>query len=231
MIWFDCKQCGKRHGRAESLSGTMIFCECGHGNRVPWTSTAPEPEPVEAQAAPVPPHELEPPQPRRTREQRRINPAYCLNHDETPSEAVCDACRGSFCAACVVRMQSQTLCGPCKNFLVRGRNRPTHLPGLAIVAAILALVGTLVCATLTYLAVGMGMVLENGAIAAVVFCLIALLLPACDLVLGCLALRQIDSRANLGGRALAMTGVTAGLTGIVWSVAVAVFSIAKHWQG
>ena len=44
MIWFACKQCGKRHGRAESLVGTLVFCECGQGNRVPWASTVPEPE-------------------------------------------------------------------------------------------------------------------------------------------------------------------------------------------
>ena len=53
MIWFACKQCGKRHGRAEHLSGTLVFCECGHGNRVPWSSTVAEPEPEEA--APLPP--------------------------------------------------------------------------------------------------------------------------------------------------------------------------------
>jgi hypothetical protein len=43
MIWFNCKKCGKTHGRGDSSAGTMIFCECGHGNTVPWESTAPEP--------------------------------------------------------------------------------------------------------------------------------------------------------------------------------------------
>src|SRR6516165_12485880 len=112
MIWFACKQCGKRHGRAESLSGTLVFCECGQGNRVPWSSTVPEPEPEVAAPAPPPPrrrasHEEdqpgpELPSPRRKRERRRPDPAYCLNHEETPKEAICDACHSSFCSACVV---------------------------------------------------------------------------------------------------------------------------------
>src|SRR5262249_50920489 len=103
MIWFACKQCGKRHGRAEPLAGTLVFCECGQGNRVPWSSTVPEPEPEAA--VPVPPRPRAPGpsadqdrpepeflRPRRTRERRRPNSAYCLNHEETTKEATCDAC-------------------------------------------------------------------------------------------------------------------------------------------
>src|SRR5271156_2827409 len=52
MIWFTCKKCGKSHGRGESSAGTMIFCDCGHGNTVPWESTAAEPAPVAVVAAP-----------------------------------------------------------------------------------------------------------------------------------------------------------------------------------
>jgi hypothetical protein len=42
MIWFLCKKCNKAHGRADSSAGTMIFCECGQGNTVPWESTTSE---------------------------------------------------------------------------------------------------------------------------------------------------------------------------------------------
>jgi hypothetical protein len=52
MIWFVCKQCGKRHGRPEASVGALIFCECGHANVVPWESSVPEPE---KSAVPVPP--------------------------------------------------------------------------------------------------------------------------------------------------------------------------------
>jgi hypothetical protein len=43
MIWFTCKKCGKTHGRAETSAGTMVFCDCGNGNTVPWESTAAQP--------------------------------------------------------------------------------------------------------------------------------------------------------------------------------------------
>jgi len=35
MIWFACKQCGKRHKQPEDAAGSLIFCECGQANRVP----------------------------------------------------------------------------------------------------------------------------------------------------------------------------------------------------
>jgi hypothetical protein len=43
MIWFPCKKCGKTHHRPEASAGTMVFCDCGNGNTVPWESTAAEP--------------------------------------------------------------------------------------------------------------------------------------------------------------------------------------------
>ena len=245
MIWFACKQCGKRHGRGEHLSGTLVFCECGHGNRVPWSSTVPEPEPEAARPAPPSPPRPRPPRPpldddlpepellrpRRSRERRRPNPAYCLNHEETAKEATCEVCHCSFCAACVVVMQGQTLCGPCKNFRVRGMSQPARLAPLSIVAFVLALVTIVASLILTFIALGMEIAVEKGIFPALVSCLIALALAGGELVIGWLALRQIDRQPTLGGRALAMTGAIAGATGIVWSLAVAVFSIAKEYQG
>lgn len=52
MIWFTCKKCGKTHGRSESSAGTMVFCDCGHGNTVPWESTTAEPAAPPVIAAP-----------------------------------------------------------------------------------------------------------------------------------------------------------------------------------
>lgn len=243
MIWYACKQCGKRHGRAEHLAGTLVFCECGHGNRVPWSSTVPEPEPEEARPAPPPRPRVPRPaldedrpepellRPRRSRERHRINSAYCLNHEETPKEATCEACHCSFCSACVVTLQGQTLCGPCKNFRVGGRSRPARLSPLAVLAFVLGLVCVVVSLILTLVAVGASMLAESGVVVAVVCCLIAVLLASGELVLGWVALRQIDRQPAFGGRGLAMTGATAGLAGIVWAVGIAVFSIARQLQG
>jgi hypothetical protein len=57
MIWFTCSSCSKTHGRPESSGGTLIFCTCGQGVRVPWESTAAAPAnlPPAAAAAPPPP--------------------------------------------------------------------------------------------------------------------------------------------------------------------------------
>jgi hypothetical protein len=44
-------------------------------------------------------------------------------------------------------------------------------------------------------------------------------------------MRQMDRQPLFGGRSLAMTGAMAGLAGVVWALAAAVFSIARHVQG
>src|SRR5437879_5686099 len=113
MIWFACAQCGKRHGRPESAIGSILFCECGHGNRVPWESTAPPPDPDEEpvvvlpsgppplEAVPVGEERMPPPRPApRTRGRR--DPAFCFNHRDLVSEVVCEACTERFCGRCVV---------------------------------------------------------------------------------------------------------------------------------
>jgi hypothetical protein len=53
VIWFTCKKCGKTHNRADTSAGTLVFCECGNGNTVPWESTATPPA-VPPMAAPAP---------------------------------------------------------------------------------------------------------------------------------------------------------------------------------
>jgi hypothetical protein len=131
----------------------------------------------------------------------------------------------------VVTLQGQTLCGPCKNFRIRGLNRPARLSPLAIVSLILALVCTLVAVILTFLAIGLTVASENGVYGSVIACFVAMILAAAELIVGWMALRQIERQANLGGRALAMTGMTAGATGVLWSLSIAILSIAKQWQG
>src|SRR6478672_8204692 len=124
MIWYACKQCGKRLRQPDSAAGSFVFCECGGGNRVPWESTLPPPEtPAEPPAL----EESRPPEP------AAIDPAYCLNHQDVPSEVVCDDCREHFCPACVLRVRGKTLCGPCKNLRLARLQRPPRTSGMAIV--------------------------------------------------------------------------------------------------
>src|SRR5262249_4493976 len=52
MIHFACKTCGKLFERPDAAAGTLVFCDCGTGNRVPWESTATAPAiPVLEEAA------------------------------------------------------------------------------------------------------------------------------------------------------------------------------------
>src|SRR5262245_54077212 len=130
MIWFTCKQCGKKHSRSESLAGTLVFCDCGQGNRVPWGSTAEVPELLDAQPVPVPvpeparpralPREIPdtPPAPalaaqppgRPARLPRKVKPEFCFHHDEDASAGTCSACKLPFCPNCLVTLGGQTLC-------------------------------------------------------------------------------------------------------------------------
>jgi hypothetical protein len=244
MIWFACKQCGKVQGRSEGEAGTLVFCECGQGNRVPWESTAPEPDPAETPAplpaAPAPrarrwepPADDEagqplPPPRRRAWEGRRPNPAYCLNHDETASEQTCDDCRCAFCAACLVRLQGRTLCGPCKNFRVRALNRPSRSSPLAIVALVVALVTSPVAFVITLMAIGLQV--QGGPVPGVaLLCLAGLALPAGALVLACVALRRVETRPGVGGRSLAAGGAVAALAGSLWALTAGVVLVTKQW--
>ncbi len=261
MIWYACKKCGKRHGRAENLSGTMVFCECGFGNRVPWSSTVPEPTAEESSvpiplplpppagrprpsipSIPLPPRDFddsrrgrrdEPPLPpfrsKPRKESRRVNPKFCLNHDELPTEHTCAQCHLPFCSKCVLDIQGEVLCGPCKNFKVRGMQRPTHITPLSTVTAVGALVAGPICFCLSWIGVGLQLQGVAGP-GALFFGLVGLLLPIGVLVLSFWALKDIESKPRTGGRALALTGTAAGLVGVLWCVTVSLIMLVKLTQ-
>jgi hypothetical protein len=232
MIWFACKQCGKRHGRPDNLAGTLVFCECGQGNRVPWSSTVSEPEPVEEPLVPVPPvppprarsepggFDL-PPLRRRPGERRQPDPAYCLNHAEVASEQTCSDCRCPFCAACVTTLQGKTLCGPCKNLRIRRLSRPAHVSAMAIVSLVVGLIGFPVAFFLTLYAVGQ-QVLGKSAAGSIVIWLMALAVPAVALTLALLALREIETKPQVGGRSLAAGGAVSALASLLHSITLAI---------
>ncbi|HEX5269774.1 MAG TPA: hypothetical protein VFW33_04765 [Gemmataceae bacterium] len=220
MIWFACKSCGKRHKQSDDAAGSLVFCECGHSNRVPWESTVP---------APRPPAESEPrPGPRRgrRRERRRRDPAVCFNHPDDPSAATCPDCGEAFCPRCLVEFQGTRLCAPCKNFRVRKLQRPAHVGGLAVGA----LAAGLVCAPLvfcgTMMAVGSRQpptVFVGG--------LIGMVLGAAALLMGVAALRQAEGPAGRGGQGLAMTGAALGTAALVWSLSLVVIMAGRLFKG
>ncbi len=258
MIWFACKKCGKHHGKAENVCGTLVFCDCGFGNRVPWSSTVPEPttppaQPVPAarprvpRPLPVDDDDRRPP-PRRSipvddqddwkpsilrtrarKEARKINPNFCMVHDEKPSEHTCKDCGLRFCSSCVVTLQGDTLCGPCKNFRLRGVHRPTPISPWAIVSVIAGLVSAPLGFCASFWGVNVQLGAGGGGSPGVAFLMgaIGLILPLVGLGFGIVALREIERTPNVSGRFFAMTGTAAGLVGILWSAAVALLMIVK----
>jgi hypothetical protein len=219
MIWFICSQCGKRHGRPESAIGSVLFCTCGHGNRVPWESTAPEPEPGEepivlpAQppplgAVPVGEELLPPTRPNRRSLGGRRDPAYCFNHGDLPAEVACTSCGERFCPRCVVHLENKTLCGPCKNFHFSTLAKPPRVSGLALSAVLVSLI----CAGVMLLLVPV--LLQSGASPLVLLAL-ACVPQLFAILLAGLALHVMAANPKIGGQALALTALIAAITACV----------------
>lgn len=248
MIWFNCKKCKKPHSRGENLAGTMIFCDCGEGIVIPWSSTIDEPvmleavpvrmampaqpetPPPAARPAPLPPPPSEIQHSTR-RPHRRYNPAYCLNHDEAPSEHRCDDCKLSFCSACVVTLQEKTLCAACKNFRISGLGRTTRLSTRAVLALIIGLVSGPVSLCLSLIPMTAWLQARGTIGLTIAIALVGGCLPALGLWTAKKALREIDNQPYLGGRSLAMTGAVAGIVGALWSVTLGAIIIYKHGAG
>ncbi len=258
MIWFSCKQCGKTHHRPDSQTGTMIFCDCGQGLRVPWASTIPEPDAAEEArplpaipvpsapmptARPVPVDDNQtprrpsvplPPSPpasmpvRQVRQYRKVNPDFCLNHDETPRTQTCVDCRLPFCDACVVALKGERLCAPCKNFRLRALNRPPRMAVLAVVGLILGLVGGPVAFCLGSATMAPQLNPNGSVVLALVYSVLGMLIPGGAVTLNTVALREIETKPNLGGRGLAMTGLFMGLVGVLWNLTVGMLVVMQQ---
>jgi hypothetical protein len=233
MIWFSCGKCGKTHGRPENSAGSLVFCECGQGNRVPWESTAAEPPPqapVVSPAVPVTPTlapltfdlpQVPPlPSSRAEYSSRRRgethDPNFCFNHPSTPKSAACEDCGEAFCASCLVALQGETLCGPCKNFRARGLELPPSSSTSATASLLIAL--------LTGGAIGFCL-LPIGGNAIVVLSLLALVPQLLAVGLGIRALYLAQHEGRTGGQAVAVTGITAAVLTIVLTVLVDVYYV------
>lgn len=222
MIVFACQQCGKRFARAESTSGSALFCECGTRNQVPWESTLPD---SEAPPPPPPPPRL--PEPRRPDLDpwaaprpvpRQRNPAYCFNHQDTPPQNSCADCGERFCSDCVVVLQGQPVCGPCKNLRMRNLQRPPQVSVAAILAPIIALItgpGAVLVMLVALGSTGNGANVGAAAGVVIVIALFALILQAVALLLGAWSLRSLETNPKLSGRALAITGMVAAVVSAV----------------
>jgi hypothetical protein len=98
---------------------------------------------------------------------------------------------------------------------------------LAVVSLVVSLVSGPVMLILSLVAMGLHMG-EGATGAAIVLCLLAMTMPVAGLYLAAKALRQIDSRPEMGGRALATSGACAAVVGVLWCVTVIGLVIVKH---
>jgi hypothetical protein len=238
MIWFACKQCGKRHRQPADAAGSLIFCECGQANRVPWESTVPAPEKPAGSEGPRPrpqrrrwseadDEDEDDPSPRRRHSgTRRHDRSRCLNHEDTASAETCPDCGEAFCPRCVVEFEGLQLCGPCKNYRVRRLQRPPRVPGLAI-GALVAGIGSaplIFCITVAPL--------QSESPGAMFGCaVVGMGIGLAALLLGLAGLRQAEGKAAMGGRGLAMTGAACGAAGLLWSLSLAVITASRLVQG
>ena len=157
-------------------------------------------------------------------------PKFCvLNHDELPTEHTCGSHAGCRSARkCVVELQGEMLCGPCKNFKMRGMQRPSSVTTLSTVSVVGAVVAGPISFCLSI--IGVGMLAQGAGAGAVFFGVIGLLLPLGVLVLSFWALKEIESKPRTGGRMLALTGAASGLIGTLWCVTVTLIMIVKLIQ-
>ena len=114
----------------------------------------------------------------------------------------------------------------------RVARRPPQLSWLAIFSCSLALVVAGPCSfCLSFAAVSAQATGGGSAGVSAVFGIIALALPLTALILGVLALREIETKPNVGGRPTALTGTIAGAVGVLWCLAVYVAIAIKQAGG
>ena len=112
-------------------------------------------------------------------------------------------CKLPFCNNCLVTIQGQTLCGPCKNFRIAGMGRTTRLLPLSVLALVVSLVSGPVMLILSLLAVSLYLSEGLEAVgAAIALCLMALVMPVAGLALAVMALRRLEKRPEIRSESL-----------------------------
>ena len=254
MITVTCKQCGKQHSRPNSQGGAMIFCDCGNGVRVPFSSSLdpevpdfpevlplrfpasspPIPPPDQTELAPVPVEEAPPNEPLPSRHPdrryRKVDPTCCWHHEETASAERCGACQLPFCAHCLVHLNKQVLCGPCKNFRIAQVGQPTRTLPLAITALVASLVVGPAAFVLSQFSVGL-QANEGATLASALLAMLAMLLPGMTLAASLVALLRLEAQSLLAGRAMATSGLCVSMAAMVWGGTVLVVIVGRQAGG
>lgn len=247
VIWFNCKQCNKTHGRPESAVGSMVFCECGQGNMVPWESSVPEPGPLEVvEPLPVVPalaplkFEVDPPPARESPRARDADQSSERSAGRPPLSRPAPRRRAkpkrdpNFCFN-HDSIPTHEPCADCKEgfcsdclVVVQGkslcgpcknfRSRALHQPLPTSQLAMVSMLLALVAAPLVFFFYAMGTSFGTHKLG-----LVALLPQLAAVFLGCLALRAIEKDPKIGGQALALTGILMGTFATFWTIFVTLY--------
>jgi hypothetical protein len=148
-----------------------------------------------------------------------------LQHPNVPTEQTCEACGEGFCAACVVSVKGQTLCGPCKNYRVQVLNTPPSPSTLAIFTLVLGLISLPFGWCLTPAPFGGG----PANVVVILFAFLAIGVLISTFILGTLALRKTETNPRLQGQSLAITGMVSALVTLIFAFCWWVFASPRAW--
>jgi hypothetical protein len=146
------------------------------------------------------------------------DPSVCFNHEAAARKHVCHECELSFCAECVMEFRGKTVCGPCKNYLVKLLQRPPRVSPLALACLMTALVTA--PALFCFLPLGRSW-------GSLWLTFLALVPHAAAIVMGAVALRRLGASGKLGGRPQAITGIV--IASVAAAVTVAVTATLQRW--
>jgi hypothetical protein len=211
MIRFTCKQCGKVYERPKYAAGSMVFCDCGTGNTIPWENDPAVPPPLPSDPnAPLPVVPVTVPLARPVAAVPVATASGCFNHPGTPATQTCADCGGRFCEDCVLTIEGQVRCGPCKNFHVRTLNRSAQMSVAAIFSLMVALAAGPIALFAQLMGIGLGSVQ-----AVLVTTVVSVGIELVAIVLAVYALSNLEQDARIAGRGAAISGLITGLVTLV----------------
>ncbi len=196
-ILVRCSFCGLTNTVDDEQAGQVVECAACHLT-LPVPDSEPEPEPKDLDTYDLQPLEEKPvrraevpvAEVYEAEVQEEQSVEWCTEHRGVAMAARCGDCDRPFCANCLTTFRQQRLCAACKNKRVQKLQRPERGSTLANVALIVSLPSLL-------------------------FVCLGLILGPISLILGLMALRDVERRPGAPGRAWAMSGITLGTYGVL----------------
>jgi hypothetical protein len=163
------------------------------------------------------------------RRYRKVDPFSCWHHEDSRSGGTCAACKLPFCVDCLVELNGQQLCGPCKNFRAAAAGQPIRSLPMAAIGLVCALLAGPVTFLLSLAGAG-AYFSEGAARAGAILAVFSLIMPIGAMVVSIMALMQLEAQPRLSGRAMASSGLCVSMACVVWGLTVLTIIIG-HYAG